>query len=152
MLILKFFVKINSQAPARKSNPQAPVAPCAALSVKTCSESSEIKTTVFKGAENHLLTHKFEIYVRNSRKLINFMSIFWSGKYVYGACETMSVRSHHPRMTHWWRTHLFHTISYKSFTSKSTEIKLNHYFIVLKMTRSHSRKSCDSLTKFSISN
>ena len=43
----------NSQAPARKSNPQAPVAPCAAISVKTCFESSEIKTNVFTGAENH---------------------------------------------------------------------------------------------------
>ena len=50
------FRLVNSQAPARKSNPQAPVAPCAALSVKTCSESTEIKTNVFTGAENHILT------------------------------------------------------------------------------------------------
>ena len=46
------FVNINSQVPARKSNPQAPVSPCAAISVKARSYSSKISTKVFVGAEN----------------------------------------------------------------------------------------------------
>ena len=34
---IKFMIyfRVNSQAPARKSNPQAPESPCAAISVKT---------------------------------------------------------------------------------------------------------------------
>ena len=73
LLQLKFF---NSQAPARKSNPQAPVSPCAAISLKDRSHSSKISFKVFGGAENHELTLKCEIYLRNSRKLHNSISIF----------------------------------------------------------------------------
>ena len=44
---------LNSQATARKSNPQAPVSLCAAISVKERSHSFKISTKVFAGAENH---------------------------------------------------------------------------------------------------
>ena len=58
---------VNSQAPVRKSNPQAPVSPCAAISVKERSHSSKISTKVFNGAENHIFTLNSEIYLRNSQ-------------------------------------------------------------------------------------
>ena len=40
------------QASAQTNNPQVSVSPCAAISVKTCSESSKINTNVFTGADN----------------------------------------------------------------------------------------------------
>ena len=72
---IKFMIyfRVNSQAPARKSNPQAPESPCAAISVKTRSWSSKISTKVFVGAENPKLTLKSEIVLRNSRKSLNFI-------------------------------------------------------------------------------
>ena len=43
----------NSQAPDQKSNPQAPDRTCTSISVKTPSQTFEIATSVFAGAENH---------------------------------------------------------------------------------------------------
>ena len=62
---IKFMIyfRVNSQAPARKSNPQAPESPCAVISVKTCSESSKINTKVFAGAKNRKGTLNSEIYL-----------------------------------------------------------------------------------------
>ena len=64
--------KFNSQAPDPKSNPQAPDRTYTSISVKTPSQTFEITTNVFAGAENHKLTLKSQIYPRNSQKLINF--------------------------------------------------------------------------------
>ena len=61
--------KIDSQAPARKSNPQAPVHLPQAIAVKERSHSSKISFDVFNGAENHKFTLKYEIYLRNSQLL-----------------------------------------------------------------------------------
>ena len=66
----------NSQAPDQKSNPQAPDRTYTSISVKTPSQTFEITTNVFAGAENHKLTLKSQIYPRNSQKLINFFWIF----------------------------------------------------------------------------
>ena len=77
-----------------------------------------------------LLNSKFMTEIANN--WIISSQFFGQENTFYGAYEIMSVRSCHPRMTHWWRTHLFNTsISYKSLTTKSTEITLNYYFIVL---------------------
>ena len=67
---------INSQAPDQKSNPQAPDRTYTSISVKTPSQTFEIITNIFAGAEKHKLTLKSEIYQRNSQKLINLFWIF----------------------------------------------------------------------------
>ena len=67
-----FTLNLNSQAPDPKSNPQAPDRTYTSISVKTPSQTFEITTNVFAGAENHKLTLKSQIYPRNSQKLINF--------------------------------------------------------------------------------
>ena len=64
------------------------------------SQTFEIGTDVFARAENHEMTLKSEIYIRNSQKLSSSISIFGQENTFYGAYETMSVRSDHPRMTH----------------------------------------------------
>ena len=46
-------ILINSQAPDQKSNPQAPDQTYTSISVKTPSQTFEITTNVFAGAENH---------------------------------------------------------------------------------------------------
>ena len=69
-------LKVNSQAPGRKSNPHVPDLPRTAVSVKTLSQSFENFTNVFVGAENPNLILKLEIYIRNSRKSANFISNF----------------------------------------------------------------------------
>ena len=66
----------KSQAPDQKSNPQAPDRTYTSISVKTPSQTFEIATKVFAGAENHKSTLKSEIYTGNSQKLINFFKIF----------------------------------------------------------------------------
>ena len=43
---------INSQTPDQKSNPQAPDRTYTSISVKTPSQTFEIATNVFAGAEN----------------------------------------------------------------------------------------------------
>ena len=63
---------INSQASDQKSNPHVSDLPRTAVSLKTLSQGSENLTNVFAGAETHNSTLKFEIYIRNSEKLINF--------------------------------------------------------------------------------
>ena len=60
-------IVLNSQAHARKNNPQAPVSPCAPISVNTRFHSSKIGTKVFAEAENHKCTLKSEIYLINSQ-------------------------------------------------------------------------------------
>ena len=60
----------NSQAPDQKSNPQAPDRTYTSISVKTPSQTFEIATNVFAGAENHKLTLKAETYLRTSQKLL----------------------------------------------------------------------------------
>ena len=89
---------INSQAPDQKSNPQAPDRTYTSISVKTPSQTLEISTNVFAGAEKHNLTLYYEIYLRNSQKLIISCQFFSQENTFYGASE--SVRSSHPRMTH----------------------------------------------------
>ena len=64
---------INSQAPDQKSNPQAPDRTYTSISVKTLSQTLEIATKVFAGAEKHNLTLNYKIYLKNSQKLINFI-------------------------------------------------------------------------------
>ena len=71
-----FFFRINSQASDRKSNPHVSDLPRTAVSVKTLSQGSENFTNVFAGAENHESSLKFEMYIRNSEKMINFFWIF----------------------------------------------------------------------------
>ena len=63
----------NSQAPDQKSNPQAPDRTYTSISVKTLSQTLEIATKVFAGAEKHNLTLNYKIYLKNSQKLINFI-------------------------------------------------------------------------------
>ena len=67
---------LNSQAPDQKSNPQAPDRTYTSISVKTLSKTLEIVTHVFAGAEKHNLTLNYEIYLKNSQKLINFIWTF----------------------------------------------------------------------------
>ena len=65
------FSLFNPQAPDRKSNPQAPDLPLTAISVTALFESFENVNIVFVGAENHNLTHKSELYLKNNQKLLN---------------------------------------------------------------------------------
>ena len=51
------FMNINSQAPDQKINPQAPDRTYTSITVKKPSQTFEIATNVFAGAENHVLTH-----------------------------------------------------------------------------------------------
>ena len=73
--LISLYHLFNSQAPDRKSNPHVLDLPRKAVSVKTLSQSFENFINVFAGAENHKLTLNFEIYIKNSQKLINFISI-----------------------------------------------------------------------------
>ena len=66
----------NSQAPDQKSNLQAPDRTYTSISVKTPSQTFEITTNVFAGAESQNLTLKSQICPRNSQKFINFFWIF----------------------------------------------------------------------------
>ena len=67
---------INCLAPDWKSNSQALTLPCTALSVKTLSNSFEIVTNVFEGAENLYLTLKSEIYIKKQPETNLFHLIF----------------------------------------------------------------------------
>ena len=100
---LLHFQELTSRRPIRKVTLKRPIGlirPFREISVKTRSLTFEIATRVFASAENHLLTLKPEIYIRNSQKLPSSISIFSQENTFYGAYETMSVRSDHPRMTH----------------------------------------------------
>ena len=57
-----FYATFNSQAPDQKSNPQAPDRTYTSISVKTLSQTLEIFTNVFAGAEKHNLTLNYEIW------------------------------------------------------------------------------------------
>ena len=103
-IVNKRILIFNTQAPDQKINPQAPDRTFTSISVKTPSQTFEITTKVFEGAENLEMTLKSEIYLKKVRNWL-----------------------------------------------MSSDFIFHHYFIMLKMTKSHSKISWDSLTKISIS-
>ena len=74
MVFLRYL--LYSQATNQKSNSQAPDRTYTFFSVKTPSQTVEITANVFAGAENEKSTLKSKIYLRNSQKLLNSISIF----------------------------------------------------------------------------
>ena len=67
---------LNSQAGVPKSNPQAGVSPCAAISGKRLAKGFKINTTVLADAGNHDLVFKAEENSKKGSKLIIFILNF----------------------------------------------------------------------------
>ena len=138
-----FFVKflyLNSQAPDWKSNPHVPDLPRTAVSVKTLSKSFENINNIVAGAKHDKLILRFEIYLEIA---INYLLMvpqrLWSE-------HTSSTRNS-------WMTVVISSIPFFiTYLVLLLNLKSNHYFICLKMTRRHSKINCDSLTKISIFN
>ena len=113
VFISNIFMCLTPRRPIGKVTPTCPICRARQFRWRRCLRVSKISPTFSQVLKTLIwfLNSKFISEIAGnwliSSEILSQENMF------YGAWETMSVRSYHPRMTHRWRSHLFNTISYK---------------------------------------